>query len=109
MTADRIGALRHRVRLHRPERTAVAGGTAIIAWKSVGSMFARIEPASGREVVLGDGVAARVTHRVLIRHRDGVAAEMRFVEGRRTLEIRAVLDLDGRGRWLECLCEERLP
>jgi SPP1 family predicted phage head-tail adaptor len=44
----------------------------------------------------------------LIRHRDGVAAKMRFVEGQRMLEIRAVLDVDDRGRWLECLCEERL-
>lgn len=109
MSAKTIGGLRHRVRLLRPERTAAAGGTAVVAWKSVGSMFARIEPVGGREIVLADGTAARVTHRVLIRHREGVAAEMRFTEGQRTLEIRNVLDVDGRGRWLECLCEERLP
>lgn len=104
-----IGALRHRVTLQRAVRTAADGGTAMISWTSAGSLFARIEPVSGREIEIGDGVAARGTHKILIRHREDIGAEMRFMEGRRVFEIRAVIDLEGRRRWRQCLCEERLP
>lgn len=109
MSANPIGSLRHRVGLQRPVRTVGPGGTATIEWQSMGSMFARIEPVNGREVALADGISARVTHRIIIRHRDGVAADMRFVEGGRVFEIRAVLDVEGRGRWVHCSCEERHP
>ena len=104
-----IGALRHRVTLQRAVRTAGDGGTATLSWTSAGSLFARIEPVSGREVEIGDGIAARVTHQILVRHRDGLGAQMRFTEGNRVFEIHAVLDIEGRRRWLQCLCEEQQP
>lgn len=109
MSGDVIGALRHRVTLEAPVRTPDEGGAATITWTSLGSVFARIEPTAGREIEQADGIAARVTHKVLIRHRPDVTAAMRLVEGTRVLEIRAVLDLDGRRRWMQCLCEEKLP
>jgi hypothetical protein len=34
---------------------------------------------------------------------------MRFTDGASVFEIHAVLDVDGRRRWFECLCEERVP
>ena len=109
MTGNVIGALRHRVTIERPVRTSDAGGTATIAWTSLGSVFARIEPVAGHEIEIGDGVAGRMTHKVLVRWRDDLLPEMRIVAGPRILEIRAVLDLEGRRRWLQCLCEEKLP
>ena len=104
-----IGSLRHRVVLERPVRTAGDGGTAVITWTSLGSVHARIEQVSGREIEIADGIAARVTHKVLMRYRADVLPEMRIVAGTRVLEIEAVLDLDGRARWLQCLCKEKLP
>lgn len=109
MTGDVIGALRHRVTLEAQSRTAGDAGTATIGWTSAGSLFARIEPIGGREIEIAGGIAARVTHKVLIRYRDGVTAGMRFTGSGRLLDIHAVLDLEGRHRWLQCLCEERLP
>jgi SPP1 family predicted phage head-tail adaptor len=108
MTANLIGSLRHRVTLEAPTRTDGEGGTAVISWTTVGSMFARIKPIAGREIVAADGSAARVTHEVLIRHRTDIAPTMRLVEGARVLDIHAVVDVEGRRRWLKCLCEERL-
>ena len=109
MTTNVIGSMRHRVSLEAPLRTGTEGGAAVVSWQLVAGMFAQVRPVTGREIVTADGTAARVTHEVVIRHRDGVRAEMRFLEGTRVLEIRAVLDLEGRRRWLKCLCEERLP
>ncbi len=104
-----IGTLRHRLTLQAPQRTPEDGGTATIAWSHVTDLFARIRPLAGREIVSADGLAARVTHEVTIRMTENVAPQMRFVFGTRTFDIHAVLDIDGRRRWLRCLCEERLP
>lgn len=109
MTDNVVGALRHRLTLETSVRTAGEGGTATISWTGLGSMFARVEPIGGREIVSADGIAARITHKVLIRHRDDIGPQMRFVVGNRILAIRVVLDLEGRRRWLQCLCEEQLP
>ncbi len=109
MITNMIGSLRYRVTLQAPTRTDVGGGAATITWATFAQMFARIIPLAGREIVVADGIAARITHEVWIRYIEGVAAQMRFVDGRRILEIRAVLDVAGRKRWLKCFCEERLP
>lgn len=106
MTRDTIGALRHRVTIERPVRTSGPAGTATLAWKRHALVFAHIEAVGGREIALSHGVAGRVTHKVLIRHRDDVLPEMRFVWAGRLLEIRAVLDTEGRQRRLQCMCEE---
>ena len=51
-------------------------------------------------------VETPVTHRVTIRHRDGVTPKMRLKFGARILNIRAVINPAERNRTLELLCEE---
>lgn len=109
MTGTVIGPLRHRVAIERPQRSSADGGGATIEWIAVADVFVRIDAISGREIEVADGLAARATHKILMRYRDDVLPEMRIVVGSRRLDIRAVLDLDGRRRWLQCLCEEQLP
>ena len=109
MTTNVIGALRHRVTIERPERTAEGGGGATIAGTEVATVFARIETASGREISLADGRQGRATHKILLRWRADVEPQMRFTCEGRHFDIRAVLDTDGRRRWLTCLSEEQLP
>jgi SPP1 family predicted phage head-tail adaptor len=109
MSGPSIGALRQRLTLETPVRTGEEGGTAVISWNAIATLSASITPQSGREIVLADGVAARVTHEIVIRYGPGVAPAMRFTAAGRIFEIHAVLDIDERRRWLKCLCEERLP
>lgn len=109
MTGTVIGALRHRIVVERPERTTDEAGTGVIAWLPVATVFARIEASGGREIERADGVGGRITHKVILRYRTDVMPEMRIVAGTRVLDIRAAFDADGRARWLQCLCEERLP
>jgi SPP1 family predicted phage head-tail adaptor len=104
-----IGTLRDRVRLETPERTDAGGGGATVTWSSLGQIYARIEPASGREIVEADGVTARVTHSILIRHRTDIGSHMRFAAGPRIFDIKSVRETGGHRRWLECHCEEHLP
>ena len=109
MKRSRIGAMRHRVVLEAPTRTADGGGGASVAWTTVAELWAAVEPATGTEGVLGEGIAGRISHEVALRYRSDIEPTMRFRLGARVLEIRAVLDVDERRRMLRCLCREELP
>lgn len=109
MKWPRLGGLRHRLQIEAAERGTADGGGATLTWQPVATVWAEIAPISGREVVVADGLSARVTHEVRLRYRADLAPEMRFTSAGRVLDIRVVRDVDGRKRWLSCLCEETLP
>jgi SPP1 family predicted phage head-tail adaptor len=81
------------------------GGSAR-GWADVGALWARIEPVTVRSEEVAASRTQRITHRVTIRWRDGIAPAMRFIRRGRVLAIRAVHDPDESGRYLICLCEE---
>jgi SPP1 family predicted phage head-tail adaptor len=101
-----IGSLRDRLTLEQPVRAPDGGGGASVAWQPVAELWAHARPITGDERLRHDQVAGRLTHRVTIRRRDGVAPAMRFRQGARIYEIVAVLDSPRRTH-LTCLCEER--
>ena len=106
---DRIGTLRERVCIEREVRTADAGGGTLVNWTPLGhapTVWARIEPLSGHELVQAMRLQARLTHKVTMRWRGDVTAAMRLVWGTRALNIRAVTNPDERRRYLELYCEE---
>lgn len=105
-TKIEIGDLRHRITIERPMRTPDGGGGFVISWAHVADVWAAVWPRSSIESVALDRVAGRATHNVWIRHRFGIVPEMRIRMGTRTFDIRGVLDIDERGRWLKCIVEE---
>lgn len=106
MRQPSIGAMRHRFTLEARARTPGEGGTADITWTPVADVWGRLFPMSGRELVDADGVSARLTHEIALRYRTGVEPQMRLRQGTRLFEIRAVIDIAERRRWLRLLCEE---
>jgi len=88
-------------------RESDGGGGAVEAWAAVADLWAMIEPRSGKEAVEADRLSGNRKLDVTIRYREDVAPQMRFRFGDRVLDIRAVLDEDGRRRFLKCECEER--
>lgn len=103
----RIGSFRHRVVLERPVRESDGGGGAAQSWEPVANLWAIITERSGKEAVQTARLSGRRNLDVTIRYRADVAAQMRFRFGDRLFDIRAVLDEDGRRRFLTCGCEER--
>ena len=101
-----IGKLRHRALIEQPNPTPDGGGGGDQAWAMVATVWAAVEPVSGREVRVAEKLNAEITHKVTIRYRDDVDASMRFDFGGRKLRIRAVINPLERNIWLECLCEE---
>lgn len=102
-----ISSLRERLALQAPDEADDGAGGAAVAWTALADVWAALETLQGGEVFAFGRVDASLTHRVILRHRADVTPDRRFVLGERVFEIRAVIDPDGRRRWLHCLCEER--
>ena len=102
----RAATLRHRVVLQSAADTADGGGGAATAWSDVATLWASIEPLKGTERLTAQQLISPLSHRVRLRHRDGVTTTMRLKFGARTFNIRAVINPDERNRLLELHCEE---
>lgn len=101
-----IGSLRARIVIQQEARTPDGAGGYALAWSDVVSLWARIEPVSGRETLQGARLESRVTHRITIRYRSGVDAGMRALYGSRIFNIRAVINPGEDNRHLRLLAEE---
>jgi SPP1 family predicted phage head-tail adaptor len=104
--APRLGAMRHRVTIETPVRTGDEAGGAVITWQPVATVWAEIQPKSGREIFESDQLGGRITHDVRMRYRDGVTPKMRIFHSGRLFDIRNVVNVSERGEWLVCGCEE---
>lgn len=85
------------------------GGGQATAWVFVAEVWASVVPLSGRETVSADQLQARVSHRVTIRNRRGVAATHRLKWNGTILNIRSAADPGPRALYRDLLCEEGGP
>lgn len=104
----RAGRLRNRVTLQEKSVMLSAEGEETITWVNVATVWAGIEPASGREYGIASAEYAEVTTRIVMRYRPGVVPEMRATYGDHTYNIRSVIDPDMRHKELLLMCDEVL-
>jgi SPP1 family predicted phage head-tail adaptor len=83
-----------------------AYGGRVKAWTTYATVWAAIEPLSGKELLAAEGLVAEASVRVKIRYRSGVDPGDRVIFGSRTLDINAVVNRDERNVDLELLCKE---
>lgn len=104
-----IGKLRHRLTIQAANPTADVYGGQQDPWAqptSVARVWGQIRPLRGTEQLRGMQLEGRVSHRIVIRKREGVTSAMRIKFGARLFNIRAVIDPGEEKRWLELLCDE---
>lgn len=103
-----VGQLRDRVTLQQEGAPVADGGGGYApSWSTIEAEIpARIEASGGREAILGQKLAPVVSHAVTLRWRDDVTAGMRLLWAGAPLNIRAVMDLDGRRRFLMLACDQ---
>jgi len=105
-----IGRLRHKVTIQRPVETVDDAGETITSWEEVETVDGEREHLSGAEWWAAQQVYADLSVRWRVRFRDDVVPKMRLIEcifpKVHTYNVLAVLDVDGRGRWLHILCSE---
>ena len=102
----RIGDLRQRISIEVQNRTGDGGGGADDVWSLVAEVWAYVKPLSGSERVEADAIAGRVSHEIWMRHRGDVEPEMRIAMDGRLFDVRAVLNVEERDRFLRCFVEE---
>ena len=88
-------------------RLGDGGGGASENWTVVASLWAALLPLRGDEGLDADALSGTLTHEVWLRYRRDVVPQMRLRAGSRIFEIRSVIDVGERGRWLRLLCEEQ--
>ena len=104
------GDLRNRVAIQKKAVTRDGFGQEAVVWADLITVWAAIEPMTGREFLDQKQERADVQVRIRIRHRDNVMASMRCTwahAGKTKLyEINAVLTRHERNRETHLMCRE---
>ena len=100
------GALRSELSLQAASLAPDGMGGHVEVWTETALVFALVEPVSQASRYGADQTLETLTHRITLRHRDGVASGMRFVKQGRVFEIATVHDPDESGRYLVCRVRE---
>jgi SPP1 family predicted phage head-tail adaptor len=103
------GLLRHRIAIEAGTRTPDAGGGTSNPWAApttVAEVWAAIQPLQGDERLRAQQLQSRVTHKIVLRYRPDIRTSHRVNFNGRIFNIRSVINLDERSRWLELMCEE---
>ena len=104
----RIGPLNKRVAIRSASTTRDAYGEPIASWSTDATVWASVEPLSGRELVSAQVQHAETTHRVRMRYQPNttVTAEKRLLYDSRVFEIISVINRKEKKLMLELLCKE---
>lgn len=104
--------LRHRLTLQEEVQTPDGFGGYARTWQDVADVWAEIISlagtikSAGREILFAGQLQAEVSHRILLRYRDDVAAGMRLVFENRAFNIQSVVNTDEKNETLELLVQE---
>ncbi len=101
-----IGLHDRRATLQSRVLTPDGGGGFIENWEAFGSAWVVLTPLGMRDRFGPDAVETRVSHRILLRRREDLAAGQRLFVGSRIFKVRAVLDKGPRTPFVTLLCEE---
>ena len=106
MKNTKIGDLRHRITFQKPVKVPDGYKGHTVTWQDVITVWASVEPLSGREYFYAHQITAEVTHRVRIRYNEKVITEMRIKYEDRILTIESIIDLKERREFQEILVRE---
>ena len=100
--------MRHRVTIKQKSVTRDTFGGEVVAWVTVATIWAAVEPLTGREWLEGRQMAAEVTTRIRMRYRSGVLPEYQVTYGSHTYDVLAVIQPEENRREMQLMCREVL-
>ena len=100
------GKLRNRITIERLTLTPDGIGGNAETWVVNKSLKAYIKPTSGSETLHSQRLEARLTHKVYIRYVTDIINTDRVVFNGRNFQIRAIINIEERNKWIELSCEE---
>lgn len=104
----RAGKLRHPITIQKFVSTENTNGETSKVWQDHATRRAGIDGIAGREVWMGQKVAAFVTHGITLRADAGlvITAEMRVVFGGRIFDINSAINVGEVNKQYNLLCTE---
>lgn len=103
----KAGRLRHRVTIQKNFQSRTRGAGLSDDWRDVAEVWAAVEPLSEKALFEAQTIRPEITHRVIIRYREGVqVVDHRFKFGDRYLYPESIIDGRSIHRELTCLCRE---
>jgi len=101
------GDLDKRVTIQEPIESHLHGEVRI-TWKDGLTVWAKIEPLTGRDYDLAAQVKSEITHRVTIRFRTGITSKHCLKYGKRILQLLGPpKNIDEQNEWLVMDCAEQ--
>ena len=102
----KTGRLRKKVTIQTPTTTVNLAGNTLETWSTLATVWADIEPLSGREAIQARAFNAEATIRARMRYLSTLTTQCRLYYGTRYLEILSIINKDEMGREMELLCTE---
>lgn len=101
-----IGNLRHRITLQKMQVTRDSFGAEVQEWVDTATLWAKLEPLSGKEFFAAQQIMAEVSLRITIRYLKGVEPKQRLRFLDRHLEILSVVNPNEGKKELQLMCRE---
>jgi len=102
----RSGPLRHRVTFQNRVTTKDAFGQLTESWSDLFTVWASVEPISGRELLAAQQTLGEITHRIRTRYRDGITAATRVLFNGRIFDIESSINDKEKNAYLEIMAKE---
>ncbi|SEJ31649.1 phage head-tail adaptor, putative, SPP1 family [Azotobacter beijerinckii] len=104
----RVGSLRHRLTFQRRQTGTDDFGQPLAGWEDIATVWASIEPISGRELLAAQQTQGEITHRIRCRYRDGLSTASRALFKERVFDLQSVINPRELNASLEILANEGL-
>ena len=102
----RAGNLRNYVTIQKPAESQDANLELITTWSTFATVWAEILPLVGREYWASRQTVSEVTGKIRMRYISGVTTKMRIIDGIKTYNIEAVIDIENRHAEIVLLVKE---
>lgn len=107
------GKMRHRITFQRFGGSLDDYGDPLQAddsqWDDAATVWAAIDPISGREFYAAEQSQSEVSHKVRCRYKSGLDTAMRIICGKRRFRIISIIDWEERHESLLIMCKELVP
>lgn len=103
-----IGKLRHRIVLKKPVILKDPIGQDLEVWQDIASVWAIIEPLSGKEYFNAQQINSEVTSKITIRYLKDLDSHAVIHWNNRVFKILSIINLEERNIYLQLLCSEKV-
>ena len=107
------GMLTRRIKIQRPSTIKDSAGAPCRTWLDVTTVWADIQPLSGKEAVIANRISAELSHQIIVRYQSlfenpQQVAQMRVLYKARIFNIHSALNEDERRTQIILLASEGL-